>query len=40
MPNVLCAPEPSQPAGDCALPAPGPATIACGVFDGSIVNTL
>ena len=38
---VDCAPVPSQPAGDSAVPTvPGPSTTACGVFSGSSVNTL
>ena len=36
---VVCAPE-SQPAGDWALPAPGPFTTVCAPLPGSSTKTL
>ena len=37
---LFWSPANSQPTGDCALPEPGPFTIACGVVVGLSVKTL
>src|SRR4030095_4856507 len=37
---VDCAPFPSQPTGDSALPTPGPLTMVCAPLPGSTGNTL